>query len=405
MDLILLGLIAAIIGVIVGAIDTVFGRGLSIISKIRSNYVFILTPLLPLAGMLIVYVYNKIGKNSVKGMSLIFSAAFNENEQIPKRLVPLLIASTWLTHLFGGSAGREGAAVQIGGAIAHSIEKPLGRRLVIENSSKILLISGMAAGFAGMFLTPIAAVFFAMEVLTAGLLEYCALFPAIIAAFAASCTSQAMGLEKFTVSLSGSLKFSTDMVLKVVLLGILSGIIGGAFAWLFNRAKKFFAGKISNPLLRIFVMGCILSVMFLILHKGRYSGSGENLIEAAFFGEKVYGYDWLLKFALTILTITAGFQGGEVTPLFSIGASFGAVISSFLGLPIDLAAALCYVAVFGSATNTILAPIFVGGELFGYKYLPYFFIVSAIAYVFNGNRSIYSAQKIADEKVLKEAKA
>lgn len=393
MDLILLGLIAAIIGVIVGAIDTVFGMGLSLITKIRNDYVFILTPFLPLAGMLIVYVYNKIGKDSVKGMSLIFSAAFDENERIPKRLVPLLIVSTWITHLFGGSAGREGAAVQIGGAVANFIEKPLRERLNIKNSSKILLISGMAAGFAGMFLTPIAAVFFAMEVLTAGLVEYCALFPAIIAAFAASYTAKAMGMEKLAVNLSGLLKFNTEMVLKVVLLGIFSGIIGGAFAWLFNWAKKFFPGRINNPVLRIFIMGCILSALFLIFHKGRYSGSGENIIDAAFLGGKVYGYDWLLKFVLTVLTMTAGFQGGEVMPLFSIGVSFGAAISPLIGMPLDLAAALCCVAVFGGATNTILAPIFVGGELFGYRYLPYFFIVSAIAYVFNGNGSIYSAQR------------
>jgi H+/Cl- antiporter ClcA len=137
--------------------------------------------------------------------------------------------------------------------------------------------------------------------------------------------------------------------------------------------------------------------LLLLLHKGRYAGLGVNLIEASFFNEKIYGYDWLLKFLLTILTLSAGFQGGEVTPLFSIGASLGAIISPILRLPTEFAAALGYIAVFGSATNTIIASIFIGAEVFGYDYLPYFFIVSSISYVFNGNNSIYSSQKILND--------
>lgn len=142
-------------------------------------------------------------------------------------------------------------------------------------------------------------------------------------------------------------------------------------------------------------MGCILSVLLLLLHHGRYAGSGSNLIEASFSKGKIYEYDWLLKFLLTVLTMSIGFQGGELVPLFSIGASLGAVISPILRLPSELASALGYVAVFGSATNTILAPVFIGGEIFGFDYLPYFFIVSAIAYVFNGNKSIYTAQRLS----------
>lgn len=393
-DVILLGAIAIVTGIIIGAIETLFGKGLSEIAAIRANHVYQLTPFLPLAGLLIVFVYSKIGKNSSKGMSLIFLAASNKDVEIPKRLVPLLMASTWLTHLFGGSAGREGAAVQIGGTVARSIEKAIGRRLNIKNSSKILIITGMAAGFAGMFQTPIAAIFFAMEVLTAGVIEYGALFPCIVASFTANYTSHFLGLEKLSVDLHSSLQFKTDIILKVVLLGIVSGIIGGVFAYFLKTSRNFFNERISNPMLKVIIMGCVLSVLFMLLHTGRYSGSGENLIKAAFSNSKIYGYDWILKITLTILTLTAGFQGGEVTPLFSIGASLGVIISPLLGLPIELTAALCFVAVFGSATNTILAPIFVGGEIFGYEYLPYFFVVSAIAYVFNGNQSIYSAQKV-----------
>ncbi len=392
-DVLLLGLIAVVIGIAEGAIDTLFGKVLLEINNIRNNHVFKLIPLLPLAGVLIVFAYSKLGKDSIKGMSLIFSVEFNEEDTIPKRLIPLAMASTWLTHLFGGSAGREGVAVQIGGTVAHSI----GKRLSIKNSSKILLIAGMSAGFAGLFQTPIAASFFAMEVFIAGSVEYCALFPCMIASFIGSYTSQILGLQKFSVNLNCPLELNVYLILKISLLGIIFGIIGGLFAFALNFSKKFLNNHISNAILRIFIIGCVLSALLLILHKGRYAGSGSNIIEASFSNGKIYVYDWLFKFLFTILTMSVGFQGGELVPLFSIGASLGAVISPALGLPNELASALGYVAVFGSATNTILAPIFIGGEIFGFKYLPYFFIISAVAYVFNGNKSIYSLQKVSDD--------
>lgn len=392
-DTFILGIIAAVIGIIVGAIDTLFGKGLSEIANIRANWYYQLTPFLPLIGMLIVFAYTEIGKNSIKGMSLIFSASFNEEVTIPKRLTPLLMVSTWLTHLFGGSAGREGAAVQMGGAIAHTIEKSIRMKLDIKDSSKILILSGMAAGFAGLFQTPIAAVFFVMEVLTVGAIEYRALFPCTIASFVAYYTSRSLGLEKFTVTMNIPFDFNLHLTLKVALLGVLCGIIGGAFAFLLKFSKNFFSTRIKNPVLRIFIMGCVLSVLLMLLQKGRYSGLGENLITAAFNSGRIYGYDWILKFLLTILTLSIGFQGGEVTPLFSIGASFGTFIAPVFGISAEFAAALAYVAVFGSATNTMIAPILIGGELFGYEYMPYFFVVSTIAYVFNGKQSIYTAQK------------
>lgn len=255
----------------------------------------------------------------------------------------------------------------------------------------------MAAGFAGLFQTPIAAIFFAMEIFIAGSVEYGALLPCIIASFVASYTSHALGLEEHGFKLNYSLGLNGYLILKIMLLGILFGIVGGLFAYVLNWSKKFFSERIGNPILRVFIMGCVLSVLFMLLHKGRYSGSGSNLIEAAFSNGKIYPYDWLLKFLLTILTMSVGFQGGELVPLFSIGASLGNVMAAIFGLPNGFAAALGYVALFGSATNTILAPVFIGGEIFGYEYLPYFFVVSAIAYVFNGNKSIYSAQKGLDK--------
>lgn len=388
-NVLIIGAISIVIGLLVGAIDALFGRVLLLITDFRSSNAVILIPFLPVAGVLIVYTYSKIGKNSHKGMTLVFDAGFQEDNIIPKRLIPLVILSTWITHLFGGSAGREGVAVQIGGTIAHT----LGRLVKLKDSSKIFLVAGMAAGFSGLFQTPVAAIFFAMEVLVVGALEYGALFPSIVASFVASYTSHALGLEKYRVNLNTDFEISPIFIIKLIAIGILFGIIGGLFAHLLNYCKDSFSKIIKNPILKIFIIGCILSVLLLVLYQGRYAGLGTNLISQSFSSGQIYWYDWILKFALTILTLSVGFQGGEVTPIFAIGASLGIVASTILGLPIEFTAALGYAALFGSATNTILAPIFIGVEVFGYEYLPYFFVVCALAYVFNGNKSIYTAQR------------
>ncbi|MGN0145372.1 MAG: chloride channel protein [Clostridium sp.] len=390
-NIIIMGIIAVFIGIIVGAIDTCFGKILISITEFRSVNPIKLIPFLSIAGAGIIYTYRKIGKNSIKGMTLVFEAADDGNEKIPKRLIPLIMVSTWITHLFGGSAGREGVAVQIGAAVADTV----GRNIKIKNARRIFIVTGMAAGFAGLFQTPVAAVFFALEVLIAGTLEYNALFTALIAAFTASTTSHILGLEKFTFALSTNINLNFQFWIKIIIIGIVFGITGGLFAYLLGKTKKLLGDIIENPILKIFITGVILSVLLLAIHMGRYCGLGTNLISSSFNGEVIYNYDWILKFIFTIVTLSAGFQGGEVTPLFSIGASLGVVLGTLFGMPIELTAALGYAAVFGGATNTFLAPIFIGAEVFGFTYMPLFFVTCAIAYIFNGNISIYSAQKIA----------
>ena len=389
-NIIIISIISIVIGILVGAIDAVFGRVLLAITDFRIQHFNWLIIFLPFIGVLIVYTYQKIGKNSAKGMSLIFAVGFEEENVIPKRLIPLVMVSTWLTHLFGGSAGREGVAVQIGGALSHNI----GRKIGLQDSSKIFLVSGMAAGFAGLFQTPLAAIFFAMEVLVVGSIEYGALFPSIVASFVASNTAHLLGLEKFRMELNSTFDLSIPFVLQLIFLGLVFGIVGGGFAHILGFCKNHFNQRFSNPILKIFIMGCVLSALLFLVHHGRYSGLGTNLIQNSFLESDIYWYDWLLKGAFTIVTLAIGYQGGEVTPLFSIGATLGVVLAGILGLPVTFVAALGYAALFGSATNTILAPIFIGVEIFGYEYLPYFFVVCAIAYVFNGNKSIYTAQKI-----------
>ncbi len=382
-------LIALPVGIAVGCVDALFGRTLLWIGDFRTAHLIYLLPLLPIAGLLIQFLYWKFSKESLKGMTLIFQTGHGEAEHIPLLLVPLVIVSTWITHLFGGSAGREGVAVQLGGAIAHT----LGRRLKHLNQPRIFLVIGMAAGFGGLFQTPIAATFFAMEVLISGVILYEALFPSLVAAFAASFTAHFCGLEKFQVTIPAFHSSSSIQVLKILLCCLSFGIVGGLFAFLLKNAKSFFAKKINSPYLRIVIVGLILSILFLTLHFGRYSGLGTNLISMGFDNQTIYHYDWILKLILTILTLSAGYQGGEVTPLFAIGASLGVTLAGLFGLPLMLIAALGYIAVFASATNTLFAPIIIGIEIFGGENAFWFIIACCIAYIFNGCQTIYGNQK------------
>lgn len=383
-------LLSIVIGLIVGSIDALFGEVLIILSNFRVKYFIYLIPFLSIGGMIFTYSFYKYGATSNKGMNLVFLVGHEEEKKIPMRLIPFVMIGTWLTHLFGGSVGREGVAVQLGATISNW----LGRILKLEKYSSSLIIVGMAAGFAGLFETPIAATFFAMEVLVVGKLRHEALLPALIGAFTASYTSKFLGLEKFSFELTTPIELDTQLFLKLIIIGIIFGITGASFAHILEKAKSFFKEKIPNPITRIGLGGLVLTGLLIFFYQGRYSGLGTNLIDASFLGEKIYAFDWLLKMFLTILTISVGFLGGEVTPLFTIGTTLGVVLAQITGLPVAFVAALGYASVFGSATSTLLAPIFIGGEVFGFQYTPYFFIVCSVAHFISKNYTIYPLQKI-----------
>lgn len=386
---------ALLIGGIVGVIDTLFGRVLIGIGEVRTDYLLYLLPFLSLAGILITYLNKNYGGKSQKGMELLFEVGEGREKDIPKRLIPLTILSTWLTHLFGGSAGREGVAVQLGGTVAHALR----REELGPDASRIYLVTGMAAGFGGLFQTPLAAIFFAMEVLVIGKLEWRALYPATIAAFVASWTSHTLGLEKFSQVISDKLSLSPQVFLQLLLLGLLFGLTGKLFAYLLGKFKQGFAKVFVNPYVRIGVVGLGLSILLYLIGTGRYTGLGTNLISQSFEGADgkslITGADWILKLLFTVTTIAAGYKGGEVTPLFSIGASLGVWLAPFLGLPIYLVAALGYAAVFAGATSTTIGPILIGCEVFGFQHLPAFLLVCLVATRLFPALSIYGGQKVA----------
>lgn len=386
---------ALLIGSIVGIIDTIFGRLLLEIGELRSDYLLFLLPFLAPCGLFITYLNQTYGGKSQKGMELLFEVGEGREKDIPKRLIPLTILSTWLTHLFGGSAGREGVAVQLGGTVAHALR----RDSLGPHASRIYLVTGMAAGFGGLFQTPLAAIFFAMEVLVVGRIEWRALYPATIAAFVASWTSHTLGLEKFTQVISDKLSLSPQVFLQLLLLGLIFGLTGKLFAYLLGKFKQTFAHVFVNPYVRIGVVGLGLSVLLYIFGTGRYTGLGTNLISYSFAGADgkslITGADWILKLFFTVTTIAAGYKGGEVTPLFSIGASLGVWLAPFFGLPVYLVAALGYAAVFAGATSTTIGPILIGCEVFGFQYWPAFLLVCLVATRLFPALSIYGGQKVA----------
>lgn len=388
-ELIFLSLFAILIGLLVGLLDFVFGKGLLILSAYRDTHFLYLIPFLAVSGLFIVYLYDRFGGKAKAGMSLLFEVGHGKEETIPLVLIPLVLLSTWITHLFGGSAGREGVAVQIGASLAHYFSK----FSQFKSASRLYLVVGMSAGFAGLFQTPIAAVLFSLELLLLDHVFFRALIPATLAAFTASMTTHFLGLEKFSVLLKEPPVLSLDLFLKMIILGLLFGMVGNIFAVSLAHLKIYFSRILGNPYQRIMVIGFLLSLLLIFLHFGRYSGLGTNLIAAAFGEKQVLAYDWFFKLVLTVVTIAAGFQGGEVTPLFAIGASLGAALAPFFGLPIEMVAALGYVCVFASATNTFFAPLFIGFEVFGSEYFVFFFLALVFAYILNRNYSIYSKQE------------
>ncbi|HFI0144415.1 TPA: chloride channel protein [Streptococcus suis] len=376
-----------LMGLIAGVVTTLFGKILLGVGDLRSEFFTYLIPFLPLAGLVIVFVYQKWGREVQAGMGLVFKAGQGENVHISPVLISLIICTTWLSHLFGASVGREGVAVQLGASLSHWLQKQGFTDLPKDMITKI----GMAAGFAGLFQTPLAASFFAIEVLIVGQYAWTSLPYCLVAAFTASTTSHLLGLEKFSHAIATTSFQFTDSF-KWILIAICLGFVGNLFAWFLTQAKNISTRWLPNPYIKIAIMGTGLSILLFFFHQGRYAGLGTNFIEASLAGEQVFAYDWLLKLLLTCLCLAAGFQGGEVTPLFAIGASSGAVLAGLLGLPTELVAALGYCAVFGTATNTLLAPIFISYEVFGTNILPYAIPVLAIAYLINRKQTIYGQQ-------------
>lgn len=388
-------LLSALIGVIIGSVTAFFLTSLNWVTDWRENHIWIIA-LLPVGGLIIGLTYYYLGASVLKGNNLLLEEFHSPKQTIPLKMAPLVLFGTLATHFVGGSAGREGTAVQMGGAIADQFTKWLKLK---DRDRKIILIMGISAGFAAVFGTPLAGAIFALEVLVLGRIRYEAIVPSFLVAVIANYTCEAWGAihTKYTIP------FVPKLDAQNLLWTLLAGIAFGLTSLFFSKSTHFFTNlfnsKIAYAPLRPFIGGIFIALAVWILGTTKYIGLGIPTIVDA-FNHNLPPYDFLIKIALTALTLGAGFKGGEVTPLFFIGATLGNALFFFVPLPIALLAAMGFVAVFSGATNTPIACTFMGIELFGAECVLYIGIACVVAYLFSGHTGIYTSQIVGSPKHL-----
>ena len=385
--------LSLIIGVAVGAVSALFLITLEWCTNYREANTYIIW-LLPLAGLFIGLSYHYLGKNVTKGNNQIIDEYHKPEKVIPFKMAPLVLLGTLATHLFGGSAGREGTAVQIGAAIADQCS-----RLVKIDSldRKLFLVMGISAGFSAVFGTPLAGSIFALEVLIIGRIRFDALIPSILVAIIADQTCLFFGGHHTLYSVSYVPSLSITNILLVSIAGICFGLTGSLFAKGTHFWNTQFKKWINYPPLRPFLGGLIIAIAVFFMGTTRYIGLGVPVIIES-LSQSVPPYDFILKLLLTTFTLGAGFKGGEVTPLFFIGATLGNALVWILPLPTGVLAAMGFVAVFAAATNTPVACTLMGIELFGIEIGQYIALACFIAYLFSGHSGIYSSQIIGSAK-------
>lgn len=384
-------------GAIVGTAGAAFAYCLQLVTDFRTAHPLLVLGL-PLAGLLIVFLYHSAGIRESRGTNLVL-ASIRTDEPIPFAMAPLIFAGTVLTHLFGGSAGREGAALQLGGSIAQN----LARRLRLSSGSRRLLtMCGMSACFSALFGTPMSAAFFAMEVISVGIMHYSALVPCAVASVTAAYLSRLLGIAPARFSVSGiPSEFSVPTMLRVFALAALCAGVSILFCVVLKYTSAFYASCFKSSYLRAVCGGILVAVFAMILRSQDYLGAGTQIIARAFAGEAV-PLAFLLKIIFTAITLESGFKGGEIVPTFFIGATFGCTAGSLLGLNPSFAAAVGMLCLFCGVTNCPITTLFLSLELFGARGLLWYFLATAVSYMLSGYFSLYSKQKIMYSKVAPE---
>ena len=385
-------LICVLIGIFSGSASAFFLVSLEFVTQFRIQHEWIIW-LLPFGGLLVGLSYYYWGESVVKGNNLLLEEYENPQKVIPFKMAPLVLFGTLITHLFGGSAGREGTAVQMGGAIADQFTKTF----KLDNSErKILIILGISAGFASVFGTPLAGAIFALEVLYFSKINFKSIILSFLVAYAAYFTVEFWQVKHTHYSIPEIPEISIPTLFYTIIIGILSGFA----ALLFSRTTHFWGSlfsKIKYPPLRPLIGGIILAIAFAGFGFTKFSGLGVPQIVDSFSNQNQW-YDFLLKILFTGFTLGAGFKGGEVTPLFFVGATLGSALSAIIPMPIALLAGLGFVAVFSGATHTPIACTIMGLELFGLQPGIFIAIACIVAYFSSGSVGIYKSQIVKGAK-------
>jgi H+/Cl- antiporter ClcA len=377
--------IILIVGIVAGTLSALFLTALNLATNFRDEHTWLLY-LLPAAGFCIGLLYYHKGKGVERGNNLVFDTVHNPGDIIPFKMVPLVLIGTIVTHFFGGSAGREGTALQMAGAAADQLHKPF--KLQAADRS-MLLIAGLSAGFASVFGTPWAGIIFGFEVLLIARIPLKAIFPATATAFLAAYVTTMWGVGHTHYVIDTILPLSFRGFMYSIMAGVAFGIAAILFVRLTEGVSHLFK-KISYVPLRPFVGGVVLVLLFLIPGTYKYAGLGIPAILES-FSTAAQAQDFALKILFTAITLGAGFKGGEVTPLFFIGATLGSALSLFLPLPVGLLAGMGFVAVFAGAAKTPLACCVMALELFGMSCGFYVVVACLVSYFISGQHSIYNA--------------
>ena len=381
-------LLGGLMGILGGLLGAGFHHALHFVTHVRSEHTWLIF-LLPVGGILSVLVYRVLKMQGNRGTNEIIDAAL-EGREVSPMVAPSIFLATAITHLVGGSAGREGAALQLGGSTASMLAKLF--RLKKEDRT-ILIMAGMSAVFAGLFGTPLTATLFCMEFESIGTLFSPALLPCFFAAFAASRISALLGVHAETFILTESFTITLGNCWQYLVLAVLVSLLGIAMCWVFHNAEHLTAHHFPNPFVRIVAGGIAVTVLTLLVGDHRFNGAGMDMALKAVGGEADW-YSFLMKMLFTAVTLSAGFKGGEIVPTFCIGATFGCVLGGLLGLNPGFAAALGLIGLFCCATNSPFASIVLSIEMFGSTNLYLFALVCVICFVLSGNSGLYASQII-----------
>jgi H+/Cl- antiporter ClcA len=385
--------ISAVIGVLAGSASALLLWSLNVATEVREAHRWLIWLLAP-AGVLVGLVYYHFGGRAQAGSNLIIDEIHDPRETIPFRMTPLVLLGTFLTHLFGGSAGREGTALQTGASLADQLVKPLG---LGPFDRRIVLMAGLAGGFGSVFGVPLSGAVFGMEVLAIGSVRYDALAPCFVASFIGDLVTRAWHIHHTVFSVGNVPAVNLRGIVLAMLAGAVFGLTGMFFARLTHGIAELLRKLVAYPPLRPAVGGILVSCAVFALGTTRYIGLGVPVMVDAFH-QPLHWYDWLAKLLFTAVTLGSGFKGGEVTPLFFIGATQGNALAHVLALPPSLLAGMGFVAVFAGAANTPIASTLMAVELFGAEAGAYAGIACVMSYVFSGHKGIYGTQRIGRRK-------
>ncbi|MFM7063703.1 MAG: chloride channel protein [Actinomycetes bacterium] len=382
--------LGALSGVLAGLASAVFLVALAWATRAFDRYDWLLY-LLPLGGLAVGLAYHYGGGRSVEGNNLVLDEIHGPTDWVPRRMAPMVLVGTVVTHLFGGSAGREGTAIQMSGSLTDWMLRTL--RLG-DTERRHLLVAALAGGFGSVFGVPFAGVVFGLEVQAVGGFDRAALVPCLSASFVGAGVVDLLGIEHAATPALGSIGLDAPLLLKVGVAGIAFGLVATVFARSTHLVKQGFAKVLGWMPARPLVGGALVVALTLLVGTRAYNGLSLPLVDTSFFGAPPPTWAFALKLAFTALTLGAGFVGGEVTPLFVIGATLGATLAGVLDVPVPFLAALGFVAVFGAAANTPLACTVMGVELFGVGSVPYLLVACLVAYTVSPHQGIYHAQRL-----------